>query len=235
MNRWTFVLLAAAAAFFAFAFPSPAAAQVEELTSPHHCLNAMGNGQTQPTGVKVGEFRGRTVCANTVTFRATILDTDCGKPGGTFPPENARFQVFNNQLYCVVDTVFWESRGFKAARVVTATGPVSDQFSYRNHCTQGESFVEIVGTMNGATVCRLQGTGVGYGRVDEAQCGRQGAAWSIRQFGNEKYCVHTPSFPSRDGHNAALLTPACDIRFNGAHVESLPATTEAACRAFATP
>ncbi len=234
MTRWTFILLAAAA-FFAFAHLSPAAAQAEEKTSPHHCLNAKGAYQTQPTGVKVGEFRGRTVCANPVTFRATILDTDCGKPGGTYRPGYARFQVFGNQLYCVVDTVFWERRGFMAAKVVTASGPVTGQFSDPNHCTQRPGFLEIVGTLNGSTVCRMQSTGLASAAVNEDQCVRQGAAWSIRQFGNELYCVHTPSFPARDGHGAALITPVCDIRFNGAHVQSLPATTEAACRALATP
>lgn len=232
MNRWTFILLAAAA-FFAFAHPSPAAAQAEELTSPHHCLNAMGALQTQPTGVKVGEFRGRTVCVNPVTFRATILDTDCGKPGGTFPPDRARFRVFDNQLYCVVDTVFWESRGFSAARVVTATGPVTDQFWNTGHCMRTVAFVEIVGTINRATVCRYHGTGVAS--MTENSCVRQGAAWSIRQFGNERYCVHTGHRNDWLGHHAALIIPDCDIRFNGAHVQSLPATTEAACRAFATP
>jgi len=231
MNRWTFILLAAAA-FFAFAFPSPAAAQNEELTSPHHCLNAMGAGQTQPTAVKVGEYRGRTVCFNPVVFRATILDTDCGKPGGTFPPDRARFRVFDNQLYCVVDAVFWERRGYSAARVVTATGPVTDQFALSAHCIRDVAVVEIVGTINRATVCRYHGSGVAS--MSENSCALRGAAWSIHQFGNERYCVHTGHRNDLHGHVAALIIPDCDIRFNGAHVGSLPATTEAACRAFAT-
>ena len=211
-----FVLLAG----LSLAAPQIAEAQVDQRGHDRHCINDEG-------AVDMGKLRGATICYNP-TVNPTIREADCLNTRRDQGPDKRIMKLsaegLPTRLYCVTSGSFWERFGHQAQELIVENGPMRDKFGDKNHCTNHSQFEEVVGTYNGATVCRLNGSGMST--VSEYGCGHPDVkSWrlgTLVTYGSEKYCISNVNggWWYHRGHTAALVVPLCEVRWRGQPVAS---------------